>query len=277
MPKRSNGKRKGIQWGVQKHKIKSKAIETAVDGEEDVGNLPFENRQLLGIPYERIFKIAEKFYGFLFRMCGKVFLVPFRQDEDGRYVPTDLKARLLHYVVLSIGFASMFHKVVACSKLVFAGQLDMRTFICLSVLLVDFVSWCVSLATIMRSEDMMDVLNGWVHVLDCIRAKTGRQLSPFCDLSTSLKVIAGTLVTQGIALAVGINSILFRDMPVCWLTVANNLGWIPHGVIPYFVWQLLFFPLEMALSLPPMFSASFGGITFLVGLGVLKMFANEIR
>ena len=115
MPKRSNGKRKGIERGVQKHKIKSKAIEIAVDGEEEVGHLPLENHQLLGIPYDRIFGMAERFYVFLFRKCGKAFLVPFRQVEDGCYVPTDFKARLLHYVVLTIGFASMFHKVVACS------------------------------------------------------------------------------------------------------------------------------------------------------------------
>ena len=239
-------------------------------------HLSVKNRQLLGVPYSRIFSIAKKIYGFLFRMCGKGFFSSLQRGWGwSLYIPTDLKRRLTHYCVFSIGFASMFHKLVACSQLVFAGLLDMRTFMCWCALPVDFVAWCVSLATIMRTEDMMNLLNGWFYVFDCSRVKTGRQLLPFCDLSSALKVILVMLVTEGIALAVGINIILFRDMPVCWLTVANNLGWIPGGIMPHFVWQLLFFPFEMALSLPPMFSGSFGGI--LVAVGVFNIFANEIR
>ena len=98
------------------------------------------------------------------------------------------------------------------------------------------------------------------------------------DLSTALQVITVLLVTQDIAIAAGILTVIFNTLPVCWLTVvADDLDLIPSGVISRFWWGVVFFPLEWITYIPPLFPSPVNRSVMLLGASMMKVYAHEDR
>ena len=243
MGKRSTGKKRGIQRGVAKHKIKSKVLKGKDGGQT-----------IFGIGESVYSSLGGKCFEFWFYWCSKLYLIPFARTEDGEYVPLDTKSTIIHYCVWFVKFLILLHKLIGTGIILLRAELTIQTFMCTSHLLIYLGSFCISLGMIARSKETMDLLNGWPFILTCLTELRGSRPTQFDDLSTSLKIIAVFVATQGIALAAALLSLAFSTLPTCLFPTAESLGLLPEGLLPRFGWQLVFFPLEYIMYLPPMFS-----------------------
>ena len=268
MGKRTTGKKRGILRGVAKYKIKSKKLTQQDD-------------------WKTIFGLEKSMYSALGAKCFQIivkgsfffYLVPFRRTAGGEYVRLEnWKQKVRHYAALCVGFASALHKVLGAAEVLLFQELSVESFMVISVVLIYSVTILLSVAVLARPEETMDLLNSWPRILACIQEiLEGPTLSPFDDVSTSLKVIAIFLVSQGVVIAALLLSIVMGHLPVFWLPLADRLGLIPEGIMPRFGWQLLFLPLEYLTYLPPMFIAPFSGGIMVVLVGVLKLYLRELR
>ena len=267
MGKRSNGKKRGLRRGVGKHLIKSKVL-LKKNGDE---------RTVLWIGESVYFSAARKCFEFLFYCCSKLYLAPFTRSENGKYVPLDHRSKLIHRFTWSVMFLMLLHKLVGVAVILWREELKIETFLCISLFLIYFVSFCISLVMIAKPEETIDLLNSWPFILSCLKEFRNDVPSVFDDLSTALKVIAALFATQAIAITAALQSLAFSTLPTCYFPTAQDLGLIPQGSLSPFEWQLLMFPLEYMTYLPPMLSAPFSASMLLILVGVLKMVGQEIR
>ena len=266
MGKRSTGRKRGIQRGVGKHKIKIKPLE----GEK--------SEAVFGLHKSVYASLGEKCFEILYQ--GSVFfqLIPFRRNAAGEYVPLNWKQKIGHYAVLSLGFVILLQKTLGTLELLLFEELKIETFMCLSLFLIYMVATMIGLGVWARPEETMDLLNSWPRILSCIQEiREEPALGPFDDISTTLKVITVLLVTQGIAFAAALMTIIMSNLPICLFPMAESLGLIPDGIMPRFGWQLLFFPLEYLTDLPPVLIAPYSGSILLILVGVLKLYLQELR
>ena len=266
MGKRSTSKKRGIQRGVAKHKIKSKALKLK-EGE----------RTVLGVAESFYVSTAAKCFEFWFYCCGKLYLAPFTRTESGEYVPLDRKSKLIHSFVWLAKLLMLLHKLVGTVVILLREGLKIETFMCTSHLLIYLVSFCISLGMIARPKETIDLLNSWPYILSCLKEIRKDVPSPFDDLSAALKIMAVLVATQGIAVAAALLTLAFSTLPTCYFPAAEYLGLIPDGMLPRFAWQLMFFPMEYLTYLPPMLSTPLCGSLFLILVGVHRMVGHELR
>ena len=266
MGKRSTRKKRGIQRGVGKHEIKSKALAVK---QIDL--------KILGLGEHFYLSIARKCVEVWLYWCSKLYLTPFTRTATGQYVPLDPRSKLIHFFVWFVKFLMLLHKLAGLTIILMYEELKIETFMCTSYFLIFLVSFGISLGMIARPKETMDLMNSWPYILSCLRELQNDELSVFDDLSTALKITSVFLVTQGIAITAAFCSLVFSTLPTCYFPTAESLGLIPHGLLPRFAWQLLFFPLEYITNLPPMFSAPFAGSLILILVGVFKIVGREIR
>ena len=266
MGKRTTGKKRGIQRGVGKHKIRSKPFK-GKDGE----------RCVFCIGESVYFSGGRKLFEFWFSYCCGMYLIPFTRTSNGEYVRLDRKGLLIHYSVWTVKFFMLLHKLSGLGIMLWSEELKIETFMCTSHFLIYLVSFCISLVMVVRPQETMELLNSFPFILSCLKETEKGVASQFDDLSTALKMMAVLLATQGIAIAAALLSLAFSTLPTCYFPAAESLGLIPAGLLPRFAWQLMFFPLEYATYLPPMFSAPLAGSIFLILLGVFRMVENKLR
>ena len=268
MGRRFAGKQRGVLRGVAKYKIKSKALKAKED-----------ERTLLGLRESIYFSLGRKCFEFWFYCCGKLYLAPFTRTETGEYVPLDRKSMLIHYVVWFVKFLVLLHKLVGTVRILLDEELKIQmAFMCACQFLVYFVSFGVSMGMIARPKETMDVLNSWPFILSCLKELRGTTAPAQYDvLSTSSKLIAVLVATQGIALMGPLFSLIYSTIPTCYFPMAESLGLIPEGLLPGFAWQLILSPLEYITYLSPMLSAPLSGSILLILEGVLSMVGHELR
>ena len=267
MGKRSTGKKRGIQRGVAKHKIRSKAL----------NGTPGGGRIFLGIEESAYFSWGKRCFDFWFFCCQKLYLAPFTRTATGQYVPWDGKSKHIHYFTWFLMFLILLHKAWGLSIILLYEELKMETFLCISLFLVYFVPFCVSLGVIARPKETMDLLNSWPIILSCLKEVRHDVSSPFDDMSEAFELIALLLMTQGIAVTAALLSLAFSTLPTCYFPLLERMGLIPEAVLPRFGWQLIFFPLEYATSLPAMLIGAFAGSIVLIVVGVFNIYTNELR
>ena len=265
--KRSTGRKRGIQRGVAKHKIRSRPVAGKLEGE----------RRLLGFAESVYFATSKRCFEFWFLWCDKLYLAPFTRSTAGVYVPSDWKRKLIHYVVWFIIFLSLLHKLWVLGRMLLYEELKVETFMCMSQFLVYFVPVCISLGVILRPKETMDLLNSWPLLFQSLKEVRDDIPSPFDNLSAALEIISTLVSTQVIALTMALFSLAFSTLPTCYFPAMENLGLIPAGLLPRFCWQLIFFPLEYATYLPPMLIASLAGGIVLIETGVYKIYTAELR
>ena len=266
MGKKSTGKKRGIQHGVGKHKIRSKPLK-AKEGE----------RTVFGIGESVYFSLGRKCFEFWFHCCEKLYLAPFTRTEDGEFVPVNHKSTFIHRCAWFVKFLMLLHKLGGLAKMLLFEELKIETFMCTSLFLIYFVAFSISVGMIARPTETMDLLNSWPYILSCLKDIREDVPSQFDDLSEALKLMAVLLATQGIAVAAALLSLAFSTLPTCYFPAAESLGLIPEGLLPRFAWQLIFFPLEYLTYLPPMFAAPLTGGMLLILAGVCKLVGQEIR
>ena len=115
MGKRSNRRRRRIQRGVGKHKIKTKPLE--INGCETI----------FGIEKSAFFHVGAKCFEILYQ--GSVFfqLVPFRRiTTSGQYIPLNWKQKVGHYSVLCLGFVILLQKTLGTLDLLLFEELKIH-------------------------------------------------------------------------------------------------------------------------------------------------------
>lgn len=272
MGKKSTGRKRGIARGVGKHKIRSKDPEAEQDGDTDESFLGFRRSALLAS--------GQKSFDILFRGTELFHLAPFKRTLTGQYVPLNFKQKIRHYAAVGIAVSLMLQKFIGVAELVLFEELKIETFMCLTLFVIHFAACMISVGMWARPQETMDLLNSWSKILGCleeIREEGRPPPTPFDDMSTSLKVVAVFLVTQGVALGAGLLSLAFSNLPACLFPMAEKYGLIPPGVLPRFGWQFVFFPLEYFSCIPPMFCAPFTAAILLTLMGVLKVYLEQVR
>ena len=175
----------------------------------------------------------------------------------------------------------MFHKLAVSAERVLFEELNVITFMCISGTFVYFVPSCMSLGITLKWQETVDMLNSWPRILACLETRRQRgtkRKAQFGNLSLALKLIALAVTVPIVVFAAVSLSILFKNLPVCLLPLAKGVGIVPKGeVLPYFTWQLIFFPLEVATAVPPLAAAGFSAGIMFIGVGVFKIYLDEVR
>ena len=267
MGKRSSGKKRGIQRGVPKNKIRSKPQTNKSDGK----------RRVFGIEESVYFSLGKRCFDFWFFWSEKLYLAPFARTATGnKYVPLGGRRKDVHYFAWFFMFLMFLHKTWGLVVILLSQELKMETFMCISQFLFYFDTFCLSLGVIVRPQETMDLLNSWPILLSFLKELRNDVPSPLDDISLALELIALFLMTQGVAVTSALLSLAFSTLPTCYFPLVESLGLIPDGVLPRFAWQLIFFPFEYVTALPAMLMESLAGSIILIVLGVYKLYTNEL-
>ena len=267
MGKRSTGKKRGIQRGVAKHKIRSKPLAANFAGEWKV----------LGLKESVYFLLGKRCFDFWFYWSEKLYLAPFTRTATGQYVPLDRGSKLAHNFAWFLMFLILLHKSWGLAVILLYEELKVETFMCISHFLACFIPFCISFGTILRPQETMDLLNSWPHILSCLKELRKNVPSPFDDVSLACKLMAVLVVTQGAAASAALFSLAFSSLPTTYFCTAERLGLVPEGLLRRFLWQLIFFPLECATYFPPMIIASLSGSIILIIVGIYRIYTMELK
>ena len=267
MGKRSIAKKRGIQRGVAKHKIRSQPLT----------DKPTYTRRILGIEESVYFSLGKRCFDFWFFGSDKLYLTPFTKTGNGQYVPLDAKAKFGHYSAWFLMFLILVHQLGGVALIVLCDELKIETIICITLFLTHLMPFCFSFGTIFRPEETMDLLNSWSVILSCLKEVRGDVPSAFDDLSVALKLISGLLMTQLVAIIAALFSLAFSTLPTCYFPVMESVGLIPEGLLPRFAWQLLLLPLEYATALPAVLITALTGTIILIAVAVHRIFLSELR
>ena len=234
-----------------------------------------------GVKHELIFGAAEVCFTTLSRLCGALCIVEFKQNASGGYVRCSRPRHWIHYGMLVMLNLSMLHKLAVSAERILFEELNMVTFMCISGTLVHFIPWCICLGITLKWKETMDVLNSWPMILACLETRRQRgtkHKAQFGNLSLALKLIAVAVTVPIVVFAAASLSMLFNNMPVCLLPLAKGVGIVPErGVLPHFMWQLIFFPLEVAVAVPPVAAMGFSAGIMFISVGVFKIYLDEVR
>ena len=263
----STGKMCGIERGVAKHRIRSES-----------GKGEGSERLVFGIQDTVYFSMARKCFEFWFHTCTMLYLTPFTRTTSGKYVQRDRKGTLAHFLVWLIKLVMLLHKLWGLGTLLLYDDLKIETFLCACQVLTYLNSFSMGMVMLVRPKETMDLLNSWTLILFCLKQCGKAEPTQYDELSEALKVICLLTVTQGAALASAMFSLIFSTLPTCYFPTAERLGLLPNNcMLPRFVWQLIFFPLEYAAYLAPMLCAPFGFSMLLIFIGVCRIYTNELR
>ena len=237
--------------------------------------------KFLGVKHDLIFWAAEECFTTLSRLCSALCIVEFKQNASGEYVQCSKRWRWIHYGMLAMLNLSMLHKLAVSAERILFEELNAITFMCITGTLVYFVPWCLSLGITFKWQDTMDLLNSWPLILACLETSQQRgtkRKAQFGNLSLALKLIAVAVTVPIVVFAAASLSILFKNLPVCLLPLAKGVGIVPdRGVLPDFIWQLIFFPLEVAVAVPPLTATGFSAGIMFISVGVFKIYLDEVR
>ena len=266
MGKRTTQKKRAIQQGVAKHKIKSKVLKGTVSG-----------RTFLGLEESVYCSWGKGCFDFWFYCCDKLYLAPFTRTATGQYVPLEGTRKLIHRFAWSLMFLILLHEACGLAAILLQKELKIETFMCRALFLTWVDTFCISSGAIVRPEETMDLSNGWPVLLSCLKEFRHDVPSPFDDMSAAFELIAILFMTQGIGLGIASLSLAFSALPSCYFPLMEGLGVIPDGALPLFAWQLIFFPLEYGTVLSAMLIESFAGSIILMVVAVCKIYTNELR
>ena len=268
---KSRARRHGTQLGIQKHKIKScpvgaKSILRLVENLIPDGNLC------------RFYELAEKSYLFYAKSCCKLALFPLSVRADGKLEAASGTKLHFHYAVATVYILSMLHKFVVGVYRVLYAELDVNTFLSVDVFLVLFIPFALSVSGLFHKEVTVDLLNGWDSILSCYPESDGTVLSAIQNTKVATLVIALTILTGFVGVAIAGFSIILDSLPFCYCTMAEAVGLIPEDSgIPRIVWKLAFWPLEMLTYVPAALIAGWSSMMLMTMVVVIKTCTDQLR
>ena len=272
MVKKSRTRYRGIQPGVQRHKILSRPVnqKSIFDIAEKL--LSSENLQ-------RFYTFSENCFHFYTDCSCSLCLVPLSVSAvKGRLEPASVKKLVLHYFMLTLLTVSMLHKLGVSVYMVMFESMDATTFMSVATFLACFVSLTASASSIFRSDVTIDLLAGWPQILACYPQKDGTVLGIVSNTKTAI-VVSG-LAVLGFVIGLGLSmiSLILPSLPVCFLPLAEHVGLVSEqSQIPRIVWRFVFWPLEILTYLIPMLLAGFSTMTLMILAMVVRTCTNQLR
>ena len=268
MVKRNNGKRRGVQRGVEKHKLRCKI--------EEVGNRDSsEDRKLLGIEVAQIGHFAESCFELLCRISCSTYCLPMEFHGGKLSMLTNWQSLFLHYTWFAAVWTFAVLKTTIWFPLLLEHGLTVNTLISLYLLMPCMCSIAFGSGTFFKARETIQLVNVWKVTLESLEERKGRALSGFEDPALAYKVI-GITFTGGFSLLglLGANFI-FSDLPVA---VHNILPRFGIGCSTnQFLLQIFCLPLECVLQMQPILSAAFGAAVAVTGIDMLKVYYEELR
>ena len=85
------------------------------------------------------------------------------------------------------------------------------------------------------------------------------------------------LIAFGCGAGNAIVSLLFSNLPVSFYPICKAAGFIPDLALSPFVWQLVFFPLELVVGIMAMCNGNLGGIQLLESTAVQKVYLAAMK
>ena len=272
MVKKSRTPHRGIQPGIQRHKILSRPLnQTSIFG---IAEQLISSQSL-----QRFYTFSENCFYFYADCSCSLCLVPLSVSTvKGRLEPASTKERILHYFMLTLLTVSMLHKLGVSVYMVMFEPMDATTFMSVATFLACFVSLTASASSIFRSDVAIDLLAGWPQILACYPQKDGRVLGIVSNTKTAI-VVSG-LAVLGFVIGIGISmfSLILPSLLVCFLPLAEHVGLVSkQSQIPRIVWALVFWPLEILTYLLPMFVSGFSTMTLMIMAMVIRTCTEQLR
>lgn len=249
MPNRTkNGRKRGIQRGVLKHKIqKQPRAKRCEDNDQVVGG----GQEFCGIAPSSYLSLGRSCFKILCDGMEYCHLAPFKRTSQGQFVPLDtLKEKLWHCTMLAMMLALTVPRLWAVLEMLRLDELKIETFLCVSEFLVCFGSFTMSLGIWTQPRETMDLLNSWSNILGCLpqiqEGDSAIAPTPFDDVLTCIKIAFLLPVCQGIALSAALVNLIFSHLPFSVFATAERLDLIPPQLswMPRIIWHVVFFPVE---------------------------------
>ena len=267
MVKKTGSKKCGIPQGVQRHRIRAK---DASDGSSFATNSWGKNA---------ISSAARLCHNSVTKVCTLLCLVPLQVSEDGKkfdFAP--LWKRIVHFILVLFYLSLTAYKFAVTIILWVEVGLNTGTMICGCCFLLLLLSICTALGSSWKTLEMRDLLNSWEPVLRSIEQIAGDRIDIFRNTLLGLEITAGICGVLLAGVDVAAFSLVFDDLPVCIFPTLKRLGMISAETpLPAVLWRIGFFPMELLISLPPVFVIAFNLHVEIVGQMILQFYAFYLR
>ena len=264
MVRRNRNKQRGIQRGIEKHKIRSK-----------VDEIIKSNLKILGIKAAQVGSIAEACFVLICRVSCSTYALPMEFYSGKLSIATSWKHLLIHYVWLVVVWTFIGIRTVIWVSLLLKDGLTTETLMSFTLLYSCLFCEAVGIGALTKVTETAQLVNSRKSLLGCLDVHKGRVTSEFEDLALSVKVI-GIVYTMAISLPFLLAmNFIFPALPINLHQMLLSLGF-GHSV-PKIILQICCVPLEALLLIQPNLSAGFSIAVLLIGIDVLKFYNVQLR
>ena len=270
MVKQSRGKIRGIQRGVQKHKIRFST--------PDEGGTLIE-RKISGRNLARIHALAELCWAYLVAVCSTLCLIPLKPSatKQGHFEVGSLRKRLIHYSIVTAVLTLLSHTIVVSVDIMINQDINLKTYMCACYIVILFIASSACSASTLKTLEIQGVINSWGPILKQLEEISGNQPKLFNITNLCMKIIALTWIFHVCAFNASFFSLVFDSLPVCLYPTLKGIGLLPKSNLPHVFWQIALYPLELLTLLLPMIATAFNLSVVAIGLEILRVYNSEMR
>ena len=270
MVKKSRSKKRGIPKGVQRHRIRPEKVQEGPS---------FLEKALITVGAEscKVSQVAKLCFRYTSTFCTWFSLIPLQVSAGRRFEDAPFLKRVFHHLLVTFYVVLTIYKFCVTIHVITYEGLNITAVMCAGSFSLSFFSICASSGSSWTPNQMRDLLNSWESTTGSIRSTTGERIEVFSSIPVCLKLMAITWLSLCCALNVAAFSLLFHDLPAGIFFITKSMSLIPENTLPSIFWQVAFFPIELLAICPPMCSAAFNGQAFVVGLGLLGLYAEQLR
>ena len=253
-----NSRNRGIQPGVRKRKLRRTKKREGETVQDVAAVFAWINRRKLARFTELM--VVYSVWAAYTLACVQFGAEKGSSSGGKKYVRASIKRRACHYIITTLLFISVVHKfVVSAVRFNEEARPGVETLMCMSLFMIQFVGWAMSLGLVFRWQESIEILNTWDRLVAAID-ETG-QRSPFDDVPAALKIILCVSIAIGCGAGNAIVSLLFSNLPVCFYPMCKAAGLLPElSFMTPLMWQLAFFPAELTLGVLAMCNGNLGGV-----------------
>ena len=220
----------------------------------------------------------------VFKTCiATAFLPLTRSGTDYQYCLSSCRRKYYVFNGLSLTYLMVWtYRLHICLSLLVKHEVKVETFICIGYFFMMFCPWVISLGVVLQPAETIDLINSWRKILRSMEAMTecSHTLDLFSDVGTCIKILSITSILPGTIISAAIVPLFFDSLlPATCIGTAGGLGFISEEMLKnYRVYcHLVFIPVEGLLTFWPVLMAVLSTNLVLLGLGVLKIAAEETR
>ena len=270
MVQKSRSKKRGIPKGVQRHRMKPQKVNQGVSCLEKALNT-------FGAESRHVSHAAKLCLRYTSKMCTLFSLIPLQALTGCKFEHAPFPKQLFHYILIAFYGSFTVYKLGVTIHLMTSAEMNAVAVMCAGSFSLSFFSMCGSLGSSWSSSQMRDLLNSMDYTVENMRRSTDEHIQVFSSIPTCLKLIAITWLSHCAALNAAAFSLVFDGLPISIIFMAQTMSLIPENVLPIIFWQVAFYPLEVLTLYPPMCSTAFNGHTYVTGLRLLGLYAEQLR